>query len=378
MPFNPMDLIQGSGSSSMSVIETNSVNPYSLRYNEKSFFLETLDFLSEMNLEYYEANRKFYAVMAESAGCDVDVRVIHEGFSDFFDKIKKIIEKFLNFIKSLFMRFLTMINSLIGRDKYILNHKEEFDKFSSIHEFDISGFVFTINNAIPVIETQAAFNDNFVFDLADTVDSNRLDLHTRIGNDGVKRLDAIKQASKDLTINLENDSWYDKFRATVLNSDVPIAKDDFADKLFTEFRNGESIAEDITITNYEVMSALRRFKDAKSDIDKAKKLKAKIDSEYDRVKKTVEKMVNINRVNGTNTTLTADGVNGTDGVALNNDEIMAMDTFTKAKAAQIQEMSNIHAIAFAAKLDAMTDSYKQDKNVLFKALSRVQSTKKEV
>lgn len=375
MPFNPMSLIQESGSASISVMES-APNPHALRYREKSFFLETLDYLSEMNLEYYEATRKFYSVMTESAGADTDIRIIHEGFGDFFDTVKKIIEKFLDFIKSLFMRFLTMLNNLIGRDKYILNHKDELTKFSTIHEFDITGFVFTINSSIPVIEAKAAFEDNFVFDLATSGDDK---LILAKGNStGSTRLEAIKTAGKTLSRNLEDDTWYDKFRAQVLNQDIPISRDDFADKLFSEFRNGESISDEITITNYEVTSSLRRFKDAKSDIDKAKKLKSKIDSEYNSVKKSVEKMVVINRTAGPNTgtfdsALTAAGVNG--GSPLTNDEILAMDVFTKAKATQIQEMSNIHAIAFAAKLDAMTDCYKQDKNILFKALSRVQSTK---
>lgn len=376
MPFNPMSLIQESGSASISMMES-APNPHALRYREKSFFLETLDYLSEMNLEYYEATRRFYSVMTESAGTKTDIRVIHEGFGDFFDTVKKIIEKFLDFVKSLFMRFLTMLNNLIGRDKYILNHKDELTKFSTIHEFDITGFIFTINGSIPVIEAKAAFESDFVFDLASDNDA-KLTFAKGNNSTGSSRLEAIKTAGKTLSRNLEDDTWYDKFRGQVLNQDIPISRDDFADKLFSEFRNGEAISEEITITNYEVTAALRRFKDAKSDIDKAKKLKAKIDSEYNSVKKSVEKMVIINRTSGVNagtfdTNLSATGVDS--GSPLTGDEILAMDVFTKAKATQIQEMSNIHAIAFAAKLDAMTDCYKQDKNTLFKALSRVQSTK---
>lgn len=374
MPFNPMSLIQESGSASISVMES-APNPHALRYREKSFFLETLEYLSEMNLEYHEATRKFYSVMAESAGTNTDVRVIHEGFGDFFDTIKKIVDKFLDFIKSLFMRFLTMLNNLIGRDKYILNHKDELSRFTSIHEFDITGYVFTINSSIPVIEAKASFESDFVFDLASDND-DKLSFAAANRPNGASRLDAIKAASKTLSRNLEDDTWYDNFRGQVLNQSIPISRDDFADKLFSEFRNGESISEEITVTNYEVTAALRRFKDSKSDIDKAKKLKSKIDSEYNSVKKSVEKMVTVNRTSGVNTGTFDSSLSAANTSSpLTGDEIMAMDIFTKAKATQIQEMSNIHAIAFAAKLDAMTDCYKQDKNVLFKALSRVQSTK---
>lgn len=364
--FNPLNLIENSPV----VLSTDRVpNMNDYKERKHSFFVETLQFLTEMNADFYEAKRCFYVSVLESSS-STNMTVVHESFGDFFDAVKNIIDKFLAFIKSLFERFVTLINKMIGRDKYIINHKDELKNFSRIHEFTITGFKYSFNDAIPVINAKAAFDTGFVFNAGS--DNNSLVLSA--GSNNVK---SIKGAVTNLSGVLEDGSWYDKFRAEVIGEDGSvIAKDDFADTLFKTYRNDESIAEEITIDNSEVMSALRRFESSKKDIDDVKKKKAKIESEYTSIRKSVEGMVKSNRTNGVVTAKLDDRL-GT-AVQLSNDEIIAMDNFVKLKVNQLQEMSNIHALAFASKLDALTDCYKQDKAVLFKALGRVQSNKKEV
>ena len=50
------------------------------------------------------------------------------------------------------------------------------------------------------------------------------------------------------------------------------------------------------------------------------------------------------------------------------------DLYTKIKVDQITEFSNIHTLAFSAKLDALKESYKQDRALLYTALLKVQRT----
>lgn len=365
--FNPLNLIENSPVA-LSTDRVPNMNDYKER--KHSFFVETLQFLTEMNADFYEAKRCFYVSVLESSS-STNMTVVHESFGDFFDAVKNIIDKFLAFIKSLFERFVTLINKMIGRDKYIINHKDQLKNFSKIHEFTITGFNYSFNSAIPVINAKAAFDSDFVFN-AGGGDNTNLTFSTNS-----KNLSSIKTATTNLSSVLNDGSWYDKFRAEVIGQDGSfIAKDDFADELYKEFRGDESISEEITIDNSEVMSALRRFESSKKDIDDTKKTKAKIESEYTSIRKSVEGMVKSNRTNGVVTARLDDRL-GT-SVQLSNDEIIAMDNFVKLKVNQLQEMSNIHALAFAAKLDALTDCYKQDKAVLFKALGRVQSNKKEV
>lgn len=365
--FNPLGLIESSAVSYSNTVSTPNMNNF--KEKKHSFFIETLQFLTEMNADFYEAKRNFYVSVLESSN-STDITVVHESFGDFFDSVRKIIDKFLAFIKSLFDRFVTLLNKMIGRDKHIINNKEKLKNFSKVHEFTITGFAYSFNDAIPVIEAKAAFSKDFVFNYGS---DNALVLPEKNVADRMKN---VKDATSQLSNILGDGSWYDTFRGQVIGDDGPIAKDDFADVLFKVFRSDESIAEEITIDNSEVMSALRRFESSKKDIDDVKKLKSKIESEYTSVRKSVESMVKSNRSNGV-VTATLDDRLGT-SVTLSNDEIIAMDNYVKLKVNQIQEMSNIHALAFASKLDALTDCYKQDKMILFKALNRVQFTKKEV
>jgi hypothetical protein len=50
--------------------------------------------------------------------------------------------------------------------------------------------------------------------------------------------------------------------------------------------------------------------------------------------------------------------------------LIQIDVYVKAKIDQIQEYSNIHLLAFGAKLDAMKECLNQDRNVLYTALSK--------
>lgn len=386
MPTSPFGLIQGSlkpsfGRRAEAVITNGSFItesappiPVAMKERHESFFVEALNFLSEMNSEYYENNRLFYCSLVE-AGNECEATVIHESFGDFFDGVKKIIDKFLAFIKSLFDRFVTLINKMIGRDKYILNHKKDFDNFKSIHEFTMDGFEFTIFPNIPEINALAEFTNGFVFNTAGKAEGDNFFRDNNTAK--VPQLGDIKARTSELTNNLNNEQWYNEFRGKVIGSDQLITKDDFADKLFTTFRNDESIKSEITVDHSIVSAALRRFTDAKSDIDKAKKTKAKIDSDYQSIRKQVEKMVNMNRSGNVINYSLDPGLTSTNNFTITADMATALDNYAKAKSNQIQEMSSIHALAFAAKLDAMTDCYKQDKDMLFKALSRIQSNKKE-
>jgi hypothetical protein len=364
MITNPLGLIKESVSGNDTKLASY---PVVMRESQTTFFQETLYYLSEMNIDMYEANRQFYISVLEADQYS-DMTVVHESFGDFFDKIKEIIDKFLNFIKSLFERFLTLLNKMIGRDKYIINHKKDFDKFTSIHQFNIEGFEYTIHDGIPIVEAQAEFTKEFVFDLGSGNQALTF-------GGGKAPSDNIKDATAALSRELSDGEYYDKLRATVIAQDTPITKDDFADELFSTFRNGESIADTIEVDAGVVHESLTRFSTSKSDIEKAKKTKARIDSEYTSIRKSVEKMVTLNRSNSAKIYQFDDRLG--EKQTLTDDQIIYMDNFIKAKVSQIQEMSNIHALAFAAKLDAMTDCYKQDKNILFTALSKVQSGKKE-
>lgn len=324
-----------------------------------SYFRETMSYLSEMQKEFNTANISFYRGIVESAGNEI---VIQESFGDFFNKIKEIIEKFLKFIKSLFDRFLTNLNGFIKREKYLLKHESDFAKFSNIHEFRYSGYNFSFSPEIPVINALAEFDYGFIFNVGDDTKPTAIPDET-----------TLKTSLTTLNNTLNNGDWYDKFRARVIgDTDGIILKSDFATELTKIFRSGDTSREDFDVTSSVVNEALSRFKAHSNAVSSARRTKESIDSEYGAVKKRLENMLKINYADGTKTA-TIYGSGNTTKV-LSGAEISLMDLFVKAKVSQVQEMSNIHALAFSAKLDALNDCFKQDKAVLYKALSKIQGT----
>ncbi|MGL5327850.1 MAG: hypothetical protein ACRDD7_01190, partial [Peptostreptococcaceae bacterium] len=179
---------------------------------EESYFNSTLHYVSETKRSLMEDTKALYKSILES-GNNADV--ILESFSDFFAKVKEMIDKFIKYIVSLFNRFVIQLNKFIGSDKYILKHKSDFTKFEEKHEFDFEGFNFTFVDSIPAIEAQAAFNRDFV----------ELDFEKILEDkDQLEILKKISAQQAKLSNALNNDR-YDCYRQDVIRADSPIQKD---------------------------------------------------------------------------------------------------------------------------------------------------------
>lgn len=333
-----------------------------VRRDNESYFNEALSFVLEMQKEYNSANIGFYRSVVESAGNE---EIVQESFGDFFHKIMEIIQKFLKFIRSLFDKFLLGLNAFVKREKYIYKHENDLAKFTNIHEFRYTGYEYTFAPEIPRIEALAEFSDGFLFDLDSKSNSK--------GAINTYSADGLKNSLSALNNALESGTWYDKFRANVIGRDGDIVlKSDYASELFKTFRNEESSRDDFDVTASVVSATLMRFKGHESAISSARNTKDRIDSQYNSVRKQVENMLKINYKGGERVAT----IYGTDNVPteLSSEAITTMDLFVKAKTAQIQEMSTIHALAFSAKLDALNECFKQDKAVLYKALAKVQGS----
>ena len=159
--FNPMNFVP-----------QNLNKSHSLDYmvaTEETYFYKALNFIIECKDEFNSASKDLYKTITESAN---NQEVITEGFSDFFAKIKEIIDKFIKFIKSLFAKFITNLNAAFKREKYLIKHKEDFKKFNSKNEFSFDGYAFSFSPAIPAINALESFTKEFI-----EIDFNKLNAH---------------------------------------------------------------------------------------------------------------------------------------------------------------------------------------------------------
>ena len=321
---------------------------------EESFFISGLNFLKEINYEFDNANKILYYSISESSN---DYEVITESFSGFTETVKKIITKFLEFIKSVFKRFVTQLHKIVGSEKYILKHQDEFKNFTVEHEFDMDIFTFTISDDMPQL---SAYND-YISDI-ENLDNNFNNLKSELQKDNnIKPEDYTNHILKQIytdTVNIHDEYWYDAFRGKVLNKGVPISKTDYGTELFEVFRNGESVKENKRIDLSLVTQSLNTFKNYEKATSAVERNRRHLEKEYKDIKDNISKIKG-DQIQDTNIKLT------------NQDEKIQAEQFFKAKANQIQNMCNIHTLAFTAKLDAIKEQYKQDKSILYKALNKV-------
>lgn len=343
----------------------------------ESYFLETLNFITEMNAEFNKETKTFYRTIAESGN---DSQIINESFSSFFKAVKKLIDKFIAFIKRLVAKFITFMNSLVKSDKYLIKHKEDFRKFGSKHEFTFDGYTYTFDVAVPVINALAEFEGD---DVSGTPGKDFFDQFT----DGVsagaitkekadKIAENIAKKYQELTDSLNGD-YYDIFRAKVLNQEGFIPQEDFAAECFSVFRDGTSDKDPIDVTSTYISMIYARFVGSEKYYSSVEKDKKRIEKEYTSIKKSIDKLINANYDNKVTAVIQLPGNGGTIEASKAQELLHQMDLFVKAKSVQVQEMSNIHAIAFSYKLDAIKEAYTQDKSILYKSLSKIQGTVSE-
>lgn len=348
------------------LIVENAINTNNVLVNssiEESYFTDTLRFLTESTKEFNNYKKELYVNILES---NEDYDVVTESFSDFFAKAKELIKKFLKYIKSLFDRFITSLHRFVNSEKHLIKNKEKFKKFNSNHEFDFEGYEFTFSDNIPSIEAEAAFKKDFV----------ELDFDEILKETDPKKVIAmIDGQHAKLKDNLNNDR-YNVFRQEVIMGDRPIYSEDFIEELSAVYRNGAYSKEDITIDQTEVLKSLARIENYKTFENSVKKTKDKIDREYDRVQKSIENMIKRNKDGDVDKLLSIE-INGdydaySTPLQVSSEALAKIDLFLKTKVSEVIELSNIHALAFSYKLDAIHECYKQDKQVLYRALNKIQ------
>ena len=330
--------------------------------SDHSYFIETLDFLSSLERESIENDRVLYRGLCESCGSQ---DIIEESFSDWVTSFKNIIKKVIDFLHALLNKFLVGLNMFIKREGYLKKHKDDFHKFDENHKFHMSVYNFTLDNNIPQDSVLREFDDMF--------DDN--DPRNTWGTDNSKASDAIKinavtNAYDEFIKSLNNGDYYDKIRADLLGESGVVDASDFAKELFDKFRDGGT-KEDKEFESGDISEAYTRFdsyEKIKKDITKKKN---EVEKEYKRIAKDIESSV---KKDGEKLHLDSKYMNkGLDAkdITVGADVAAKYELLIKAKANAIHEISNLHTMAFSARLDAYKDQFNQDKTILYKALYRI-------
>ena len=408
--LNNILLEQDTTHSSKDVIDIDNIGYMSAAIRETSFVQEGYDAILEMNAFYCNAEKEFYHKILESCGDD---HIINEGFSEFFDNIKKIIKKFIEWIKKIFKEFAAKLAGLVQSEKYIKKHKDLFNKFSSEDEFEFQGYKFThvdtstipLANADDVFATGSEdpsktnnysylnFSKYFKNDEAGTYYNTVPDM-TNISFDNVNDTEATRRKAATEKINKaisddidaitdNNEDFYEYFRGRVLGKTEKLDSKEFSDECFKIFRDDSDSTSSITIDYNFVHEAYRRFDKYKDTTKAIEKLKNDIVKDYEDLEKRLDKMIKYNKdshkLDITNDvsrgSYTTDNLKRIDFSNVHQlyDSSTAdrMSSLLKVYSARVNQMCQIHTQAFTAKLDACKDCFKQDKQILNKAIQHI-------
>ena len=403
--------------SSDDVIDIDKIGYMSDVIRERSFVQEGYNAILEMNAYYCNAEKEFYTRIGMSAG---DSSIINEGFSDFFNKIKDIIKKFIEWIKKVFKEFAAKLAALVGSEKYIKKHKDLLNKFNSEDEFEFQGYKYTeiersnipVAKAVDMFQSNSgavanvsngleflSFAGNFTnLDNGDYYKFNtgmsdkvKLDSSNQVDNNEIKRRrEATDKINAELSKRIENvsdknEDFYDEFRGIVIDkAGTKLDSKEFTEELFKVFRDGDDSTSSITIDYNFVHDSYRRFDKYKDTIKDIEKVKKDIIKDYEDLEKYLDKMIKYNKDTRKIDITTTGGRDYTTNnlsridFGMTKDNLIydastsdRMQSLLKVYSARVNQMCQIHTQAFSAKLEAAKDCFNQDKKILNKAIQQI-------
>src|SRR5690554_593361 len=99
-----------------SLININNTDDCLIKLNnpEESFFTSSMRFILNLQKETNENSKVLYKRILESNG---DFDIVNESFSNFFNNVVRIIDKFIKFIYEMVDRFIHTLLDLVSSDR---------------------------------------------------------------------------------------------------------------------------------------------------------------------------------------------------------------------------------------------------------------------
>ena len=324
---------------------------------EENCFEKAVCFINETDTELTNHKDRLYRSISESSS---ETKIL-ESFSDYFTCVNQVIDKFLIFMNDMFSKNKEVIVNIIN------SHPGIKDAISIVNDYDESfeydGFEYTFTKNIPLASAVTMYNGS----LLDGVDGG-------IDN-------SLDPESIDVAINqIDFEDNLSRFRASVIGKEgesIPLHA--FGDELFKVYRGGESTTKPTSIGPAQITQAATRFTNSnvviKSMDDDLRVLEKCYRTVSDQLKEISRRNGDLNArafLNALPEDVKIEKMDvELDGATMSGDLMCKVDIYTKIKVEQIKEYSNIHALAYAAKFDALKECYKQDANILYYVASKL-------
>lgn len=327
-------------------------NPYSTQ-EDSTWSIENVDEIIEsVQTEFNE-----YLNNYKSIQCVTEASVL-----DFLYTVLKYIKKFLKILDMITDKFRSQFSSVVKNDTFILKSRDDINNYNpGTNSVIANRFVFThiddddIPLANPAISkgdyytTVASFaKSNLYFGSLKRGQTERI----RIMNDDMEKY---------------NSDFLSEFAAAVLKRTGLIPYPVYPAYCAKVFRNGYEKPELSGVVSYEEMQdTFTRFSKYRKMVEDLKSTKQKIKNEYDEIYDLFQKKATEVKY-----------FDNSDNNPYQDEMENEMRRYYQIKGERVQHMTNIHLTAFSAKMQAMKDSYQQDREILLRCIENVVNNKKD-
>lgn len=285
--------------------------------------------------------REMLDVRVNDALSNNDEIMLTESFKDFVDDSITLIRTLWNYIREIGKRFLEYMKSLfVNNEKLLFQYEERVKTLKLPKDFTFKGFNYTIPDNCPDIYAMQEYIHTI------SIEMNKMDL--KVDREKVNKL-------RD---TLTGD-YYDKMRGKISTIGLKIPAQQFNNKLFEFFRDGEYNRSAITITKKDVEQMYDDLRNYATTIAYVNGQMKEIDVQYNNIINYFKNSYEIEkRIEGTI-------INTSDAsYTIEEKNVKNFVNYMKLRSIQAENILNIFNSTFNMKIMALRDSHNQDVEIL--------------
>lgn len=348
-------------------IDINDIECLDTDIKNYSFVQEGYNFIINTRKEYMIAEQIFYTNILDSYGNN---EIITESYKNLSNKVKDVIKKFIEWVKQIFNKFVLKLKAFYNNSD--IKRKIDAKTIKKIEKegfkpFKFNGYEFTLNNINT--DTNDLQLDNLGQNIKDfEYKANQL-LTNQNSEQTIETLAKVKKLYEEtynhtLEIKTEN---IDIIRGKIINLNKKITSSEYANILFSYFRNNEIEPKYIIIDKQRFLKSYNNLTDSENIIKQIKNTSKNIEEMYknllnrndNELNLTINKQLNLNnQIQTQNDSYTKQMSKSI--FDINQYKMSILQAYNTI----ITEISNIHAQAFTALLQAAKDCVLQDQKIV--------------
>lgn len=332
-----------------------------------SFVQEGYNFIINTRKEYMIAEQIFYTNILDSYGNN---EIITESYKNLSNKVKDVIKKFIEWVKQIFNKFVLKLKAFYNNSD--IKRKIDAKTIKKIEKegfkpFKFNGYEFTLNNINT--DTNDLQLDNLGQNIKDfEYKANQL-LANQNSEQTIETLAKVKKLYEEIyhhTLEIKTEN-IDIIRGKIINLNKKITSSEYANILFSYFRNNEIEPKDIIINKQRFLKSYNNLTDSENIIKQIKNTSKSIEEMYknllnrndNELNLTINKQLNLNnQIQTQNDSYTKQMSKSI--FDINQYKMSILQAYNTI----ITEISNIHAQAFTALLQAAKDCVLQDQKIV--------------